>query len=244
MTPRRQVGGSRNWGQRAEPLIDGVDHVYVPMRDASAAFAVLVGHRRLPPLWPFTSFGAFSSGGVSVGSIKLEVIEANAAAPWCLAQDPPQIQGVAFRPAGPVDGAYLATLDGRAIARTEPERFTRDGKPAWTNVYFTKLIGATAGAFVCDYHAPEPRDVERRRRVLAECDGGCLGVLDAIELVVGTRDLSAASARWQTAVRSAPARGVIHMASTHMASTGWSRDPAHDQWRGGRQPPHPRRAIT
>jgi hypothetical protein len=53
-------------------LVDGVDHVFVPMSDASAAFAVLTERLKLPVLWPFTSFGAFSSGGVSVGSIKLE----------------------------------------------------------------------------------------------------------------------------------------------------------------------------
>jgi hypothetical protein len=193
------------------------------MRDASAAFAVLVEQLRLPPLWPFTSFGAFSSGGVSVGSIKLEIIEANAAAPWCLAHDPPQIQGVAFRPARPVDDAYLAKVDARSIARTEPARFTRDGKPAWTNVYFTELIGATAGAFICDYYIPESRDIERRRRVLAECDGGCLGVLDAIELVVGSRPHGCVRAM-AAVVRSAPARGAVHL-----VATGWARDQAHDE---------------
>jgi hypothetical protein len=52
-------------------LVDGVDHVYVPMADAKAAFAVVAEQLQLPALWPFTSFGEFSSGGVSVGSIKL-----------------------------------------------------------------------------------------------------------------------------------------------------------------------------
>ena len=67
-------------------LVDGVDHVYVPMTDASAAFAVLTEQLRLPVMWPFTSFGGFSSGGVSVGSIKLEVIETNPTTPWSSAQ--------------------------------------------------------------------------------------------------------------------------------------------------------------
>ena len=72
-------------GRVTGSLVDGVDHVYVPMADASAAFAVLADQLALPVLWPFTSFGTFSSGGVSVGSIKLEVIEPGATAPWSTA---------------------------------------------------------------------------------------------------------------------------------------------------------------
>ncbi|HEX6325321.1 MAG TPA: hypothetical protein VFZ72_02020 [Jiangellaceae bacterium] len=178
-------------------LVDGVDHVYVPMADAKAAFAVLAEQLQLPVLWPFMSFGEFSSGGVSVGSIKLEIIEPTTAAPWCMSQEPPQIQGIAFRPARHIDEHYLADVDARSIARTEPALFERDGKLAWTNVYFSDFISQTAGAFVCDYYLPESRDLDRRRRVLEECGGGRLGVLDASELVVSTRDTEAARRRWQ-----------------------------------------------
>ena len=88
------AAGAADPHEPMRPLVDGVDHVYIPMADASGAFAVLTGELDLPVMWPFTSFGDFASGGVSVGSIKLEVIEANATAPWCIAQDPPQIQGI------------------------------------------------------------------------------------------------------------------------------------------------------
>lgn len=178
-------------------LVDGVDHVYVPMVSASGAFAVLTEQLELPALWPFTSFGTFASGGVSVGSIKLEILEANPVTPWSSAQDPPQIQGIAIRPARTIDDSYLAELDARAIPRTAPERFEREDRPAWTNVYLSDFISATAGVFVCDYHLPEPRDLVKRRRVLADRHGGRLGVLDAIELVVTTRDTAAAATRWQ-----------------------------------------------
>jgi hypothetical protein len=178
-------------------LVDGIDHVYVPMVDARAAFTALTEQLGLPVMWPFTSFGEFSSGGVSVGSIKLEVIEANATAPWCSAQDPPQIQGIAFRPARQIDDVYLAEVDARSIPRTAPERYPDEQAPRWTNVYFRGLVSDLAGAFVCDYHVPEPRDIGLRRRLLADCDGGRLGVLDAVELVIGTRDIEAARHRWQ-----------------------------------------------
>jgi hypothetical protein len=178
-------------------LVDGVDHVYIPMADASGAFAVLTGELDLPVMWPFTSFGDFASGGVSVGSIKLEVIEANTTAPWCIAQGPPQIQGMAFRPSTPVDDAYLAQVDARSIPRTPPEQHPDPAAPRWTNVYFRDLVSDVAGAFVCDYHEPQPRDIDLRRRRLAECAGGRLGVLDAVRLVIATRDVEAARARWQ-----------------------------------------------
>lgn len=148
-------------------------------------------------MWPFTSFGDFASGGVSVGSIKVEVIEANPTAPWCLAQDPPQIQGVAFQPSATVDAAFLAELDARSIPRTPPNRYPDRDAPRWTNVYLRDLVSDMAGAFVCDYHVPQPRDLDLRRRLLAERAGGRLGVLDATQLVIATPDLEAAANRWQ-----------------------------------------------
>lgn len=178
-------------------LVDGVDHVYVPVADATAAHAVLADDLRLPVLWPVTDFGPFTSAGTSVGSIKLEVIEPAPEAPWSTPHQPPRLQGVALRPSAAVDADYLTEVDHRGIHRTSPARFDRDGRPAWTNVYFTDLIGDTAGAFVCDYHLPESRDLERRRQVLTECGGGRLGVVDAVELLIGTRDPDAAARRWQ-----------------------------------------------
>jgi hypothetical protein len=55
-----------------------------------------------------------------MGTIKLEIIEANTTAPWWTAHDPPRIQGIAFRPASHVDDAYLDAVDARSIPRTEP----------------------------------------------------------------------------------------------------------------------------
>ncbi|QNN53530.1 hypothetical protein [Nocardioides mesophilus] len=180
-----------------EALVEGVDHVYVPMAEASAGFDVLVEQLGLPVLWPFTSFGTFSSGGVSLGSIKLEIIDSNPETPWSLAHQPPQVQGIALRPARPVDDGYLAEVDRRSLARSAPAHFERDGRPAWTNLYLSDFIGPSAGVFVCDYHLPEPKDLAKRRRLLQECDGGRLGVLDAVGLVIGTRDIGAARERWQ-----------------------------------------------
>ncbi|EWT04352.1 hypothetical protein N864_14175, partial [Intrasporangium chromatireducens Q5-1] len=176
-----------------EPLVDGIDHVYVPMTEASAAFDVLSTGLGLPILWPMTSFGSFSSGGVSLGSIKLEIIESNAVTPWCAAHHPPRIQGIALRPSSPVDDGYLTGLDERRILHSDPETFERDGRPGWTNVYLVDLVGPDAGAFLCDYHLPESKDLDHRRRVLAERAGGRLGVLDAAELLIASRDPEAAA---------------------------------------------------
>ena len=145
------------------PLVDGVDHVFIPMVDAAAAFAALTEQLELPALWPFTSFGGFASGGVSVGSIKLEIIDSKTEVPFSTAQDPPEIQGVAFRPSTPVDDAYLAEVDARSLRRSAPSGFEVDGELRWTNLYLPDLISDTAGPFVCDYHVPGPRDLVTRR---------------------------------------------------------------------------------
>jgi hypothetical protein len=170
VVPDRADPGAEHLSEPTRRLVDGVDHVYIPSADARAAFAVLTDELGLPVMWPFTSFGDFASGGVSVGSIKVEVIEANATAPWCLAHDPPRIQGIAFRPSTTIDDAYLAEVDGRSIPRTPPQRYPDPEAPRWTNVYFRDLISDRAGAFVCDYHVPQPRDIEaadaRWQRVL------------------------------------------------------------------------------
>jgi len=178
-------------------LVDGVDHVFIPMVDAAAAFAALTEQLELPALWPFTSFGGFASGGVSVGSIKLEIIDSTTEVPFSTAQDPPEIQGVAFRPSTPVDDAYLAEVDARSLRRSAPSGFEVDGELRWTNLYLPDLISDTAGPFVCDYHVPGPRDLVTRRQALEDCGGGRLGVLDASELVIQTRDTEAGSRRWQ-----------------------------------------------
>lgn len=197
VVPDRADPGAEHLSEPTRRLVDGVDHVYIPSADARAAFAVLTDELGLPVMWPFTSFGDFASGGVSVGSIKVEVIEANTTAPWCLAHDPPQIQGIAFRPSTTIDDAYLAEVDGRSIPRTPPQRYPDPEAPRWTNVYFRDLISDRAGAFVCDYHVPQSRDIDLRKRLLAECAGGRLGVQDAVELAITTRDFEAADGRWQ-----------------------------------------------
>jgi hypothetical protein len=180
-----------------DALVDGVDHVYIPMADAAGAFHALSELLGLPVMWPFGSFGDFSSGGVSLGSIKLEILEANPTTPWSAAQDPPRVQAIAFAPSRHVDESYLAELGRRSIGHLPPAHYDRNGRPGWTNVYFSDFISDAAGVFVCDYLTPEPRDLQRRRRVLAECNGGRLGVLDAVALVISTRSLEAARDRWQ-----------------------------------------------
>lgn len=47
-------------------LVDGADHVYIPMVGAAEVFPALSEQLELPVLWPFGSFGEFSSGGVSL----------------------------------------------------------------------------------------------------------------------------------------------------------------------------------
>lgn len=107
---------------------------------------MLTEQLKLPVLWPLTSFGTFSSGGVSVGGIKLEIIETNTVTPWSTAPDDRQRDRGCVR------------------LRLPPARAPRHRETT-----------AGAGRLRC----------------------GRLGVLDAVELVIGTRDAGAARGRWQ-----------------------------------------------
>lgn len=136
----------------------------------------------LPVMWPYTSFGDFSSGEVSVASIKLEVIEANATAPWCSAQRPAQIQGIAFRPAAPVDDAYVAELDARSIPHSAPELY-----PRWTT--------STSTTWSANWPGRSCATPTSRSRKTSTCA--------ALRLVPGARDrvqhltLTVRSATWR-----------------------------------------------
>ena len=78
------------------------------------------------------------------------------------------------------------------------ERYPDPAEPQWTNAYFQDLVSDMAGAFVCDYPTCPSR-------VTSTSVGGAwpsapeadLGVLDAVRLVIATRDVEAARARWQ-----------------------------------------------
>jgi hypothetical protein len=185
-----------------QELVVGVDHVFVPLADAERAFRFLSADIGLPVAWPYSSYGMFASGAVSLGNANLELLRSGDAAPWFRGEQPARVQGIAFEPVGRADEAFLAALDARGIRHTPAMPFEGDGPERarvvlWTNVMFLDFISDRAGAFACDYQIPGAPDRAERRRALEEVGGGPLGVVGLAEVVVGSADPAAAIRRWE-----------------------------------------------
>src|SRR5262249_53919251 len=110
----------------APMIVRKVDHVFVPLAAPEATFGFLTETLGLPVAWPFTEYGPFASGGVSLGSIHLEVVRSSDPLPCFVARDPARVQGIAFEPP-PIDDALLAELDRRGIPHSSPAPFPGTG---------------------------------------------------------------------------------------------------------------------
>jgi hypothetical protein len=181
-------------------IVAKVDHEFVPLDAPEPAFRFLTETLALPVAWPFTPYGAFASGGVALGGINLEVLQASEAYPFFTAARPARVRGIAFEPT-PIDAAFLAELDRRGIPHSPPMPFHGSGHGTsgllWTNVFLPDFLDERAIAFVCEYHVPEARDVPARRAALRAAGGGRLGIEDVREIVIGSPDPAAAAGRWR-----------------------------------------------
>lgn len=174
--------------RRATALVKKLDHVYVVLDDAEAGADFLRDQLGLPVAWPYANYGGFSSGGMGLGNLNLELI---AAAPGFVAERPSRIIGVSFEPTMPIDDALVAALDEREISHLGPAP-----TPVWTNIGLPDLIGDTT-VFATRYHSPGAADEAARRSALEKVDGGPLAIAGVAELRIGATDVDAARNRWQ-----------------------------------------------
>jgi catechol 2,3-dioxygenase-like lactoylglutathione lyase family enzyme len=166
-----------------------LDHVFAVLDDAPRALRFMHEVLGLPLAWPFANYGSFASGGINLGNLNLELVQAQSGR---TAQHPARISGVAFEPAAPIDDAFVAGLDRRGIVHSPPMPAA-----AWTNIAFSNLADDGTMVFATDYHAPQAKDEALHRKPLDEAGGGRLRVLGATELVIGVVDVEAARRRWQ-----------------------------------------------
>jgi hypothetical protein len=197
----------------AAPLVYGIDHFYIPLKNANEAFSVLTTELSLPPAWPFMKYGEFSSGGVNFGNANCEVIAARDAHE---ASRPARVRGLAFHPVPTLQ--LVAELDRRAIAHSGPVTFPPnlaiETGAMWTN---TTLLGLTSPAmhvFACEYHLPGVYDYAARQASLDAARGGPLGLLGVKELRV-TMAEPASVGLWQRFLEPIPQDGDGRRAFAH-----------------------------
>lgn len=177
----------------------GIDHIYIPLREAEAAFRCLVDELDLPIAWPYASYGVFASGGINFGNVNLEVLLHSEADPSFHASHPAKVRGIAFRPIPTPE--LLAELELRKLAHTPPGVFppgaTVGAGARWTNTALLSVSDAMTNVFACEYHIPGVYDYDARKGVLDACAGGKLGLEGVAEVVLGSSGVAGAIDRWQ-----------------------------------------------
>ncbi len=182
----------------ATDLVVDVDHVTTVLdsRTARLVFSAL-SRMGLFVVWPYVDYGQFTTGGVRLGNVNLEVIGTDGEAAGGTPADgraqaadgdadwPRQVVTLA-----PVSLAGLATeLDERGVRHGEPEPFAPAGAdPLYTTVDLPGLGGAERGVQLCAY--PDgPRTGTVGPRDLA-------GVQQVDRVVVGASDADRARDQW------------------------------------------------
>lgn len=185
--------------QAARPrqmVVRQVDHILIASTDAKELFTLLSETFQLPVAWPMAEYGNFSSGGVAVGNVNLEIIKADQTSRTA----PPRWTGFALEPE-PLTGA-IGELKARGISygRSAPFRSKQaDGTMAlrWTTVSLPDVSSENTGIFLCEY----THNVSERRGILGNQlksrDGGPLGIISVSEIVYAAADLTQMQQRWQ-----------------------------------------------
>jgi hypothetical protein len=186
------------------PAVGPIDHIMVRAEHPETLFTLFTETFELPVAWPLANRGGVSSGGVGFGNVNVEVIKF----PGQLAAGS-SLVGFAFEPVSSLSDS-LAELDRRGVVYGSLRPFvitSSEGAAStlWTNVTLSQLsdsdtpADATLHIFLSEY-APEYVDSEQRRArlrtVLAQNDGGPLGVDGVVEVTVGTTNPDVSKELW------------------------------------------------
>jgi hypothetical protein len=102
-------------------IVKQIDHILVASHEAKKLFRLLSETLQLPVVWPMSDYGGFSSGGVAVGNVNIEVLRGSESA---IGAPKSRFIGFALEPA-PLQTS-LPELDVRRIAHESPRHFARN----------------------------------------------------------------------------------------------------------------------
>jgi hypothetical protein len=184
--------------QESPSPITKVDHFYAQSPRAQQLYEFLHGELQLPVVWPFSDYGHFASGGLSLGNVVFEVVKWTGTSGD--ASGNAALQGVAFESAGSASST-AAWLDEQPIGHTPLDPFTMmvDGSEQVFWVTFgLEVPPNNATIFVCDYKDRElvGQSQQTASQELMRSGGGPLGILALREIVLAVTDLQQASSSW------------------------------------------------
>lgn len=178
-------------------IVRQVDHILIATSEAKELFSLLSVAFQLPVAWPMSDYGSFTSGGVAVGNVNVEIVNSSEPVTGIVKS---RWTGFALEPEPLRIG--LAQLDARGIRHGTPAPYTSiqpDGslKTRWTTVALPNVSSNAVEVFLCQF---EDDSATRRRRLLEQLrarDGGPLSIHSVREIVYGARDVKRMRAEWQ-----------------------------------------------
>ena len=178
------------------PIVRQVDHIIIRSDMPEQLFRFFSEKLGLPVVWPFQSYGTFSSGGITFGNVNIEASHL---------QGPRSgLAGVAMEPSSVSEA--VTGLDARGLKHGSPKPFSQKDSSGneigWTTIGITSLPPAPA-VFFCKYTFDTDARRATGRRELQTKNGGPLGIESAVELVIGVRDITAAQRGWSALLGSA-----------------------------------------
>ena len=157
--------------------IKKVEHFYISSNNALNIFQILTEQFDLPIVWDYQNWGSFSSGGVTLGNVVIELIER---------QTPESLTyyGIALEP----DQSLKRTIPFLDAANISHGKISKAAK--WSTMSLTNLLPDDINLFLCDYHDRDFIALDRKKAIdqLVENKGGTLGIQFLKEITIGTAD--------------------------------------------------------
>jgi hypothetical protein len=175
----------------SDAVVTRVDHLFINTDEVDGLVTLFTDTLALPVAWPIRDHGPFTSGGVQLGDMNLEIARGAA-----VGRNPAPRFGIAFAPV--TLETSLAQLTARHILHGTPHAIRApgpDGQVAtlWTTVAIDGLLDDSADVFICAY-SPLLRPPGKELRPMAPA--GPLGVIRVAELRLGVPDVDAAALAW------------------------------------------------
>ncbi|MFC1499580.1 hypothetical protein ACFL6T_01005 [Candidatus Zixiibacteriota bacterium] len=176
-----------------------VDHIVAQSTQAQHLYEFLHDELLLPEVWPFTDYGGFASGGLSLGNVVIEIIKWNETNSRLT--DQATFQGIAFEPAGSASST-IEWMDQKSIGHSalDPYAINIDGEELVLWETFSIEVPPTISViFVCDYKDREAFVQEPQAassQALLNSGGGPVGILACREIVIAVTDIEGDTNDW------------------------------------------------
>jgi hypothetical protein len=190
--------------RRMMPAIRQVDHILVQTDDPQNLFDFLTDTLQLPVAWPISGDSGYTSCGVGVGNVNLELFRRAAREDSPRAIRPAaRFAGFAFEPHPLKDS--LPQLQSRGISFDRPDPYVSilpNGSQGalWTTVVLPQFSRPNLSIFLFEYSRAF-LNVDVRRKAMAGQlvlnKGGPLGIQAIKEIILGTGDMELDKSLWR-----------------------------------------------